>query len=139
MDELADKKQIAGLKASLGVTAADYLKAMRIRREMKEAFHKLFSDIDVLLAPARYGPASKLADPLDRGRSGPAPNDRGMSSLIPASNLVGFPALSLPCGFADKLPVAIQLVGLPFSENLLLAIGKQYQARTDWHRRRPTV
>jgi aspartyl-tRNA(Asn)/glutamyl-tRNA(Gln) amidotransferase subunit A len=52
---------------------------------------------------------------------------------------VGFPALSLPCGFAGKLPVAIQLVGMPYSENMLIAIGKQYQTNTTWHRRRPDV
>ena len=44
--------------------------------------------------------------------------------LIAAGTLAGMPALSLPCGFAGKLPVAIQLAGLPFSENTLLAIGK---------------
>lgn len=137
VDQLSDKKQIAGLKACLGISAADYLKAMRIRGEIKQAFRKLYADIDVLLAPARYGPASKLSDPLDKGITGP--QTPGMNVLIGAGNLVGFPALSLPCGFADKLPVAIQLVGLPFSENMLLAIGKQYQSHTDWHRRRPPV
>jgi aspartyl-tRNA(Asn)/glutamyl-tRNA(Gln) amidotransferase subunit A len=140
VDELADKKQIAGLKACLGISAPDYLKAMRIRGEIKQAFRKLYADIDVLLAPARYGPATKLSDPLDKGLTDrPIPKELGMSVLIGAGNLVGFPALSLPCGFAGKLPVAVQLMGLPFSENLLLALGKQYQSRTDWHRRRPTV
>jgi aspartyl-tRNA(Asn)/glutamyl-tRNA(Gln) amidotransferase subunit A len=140
VDQLADQKQIAGLKASLGISAADYLKAMRIRGEIKQAFRRLYADVDVLLAPARYGPASKLSDPLDKGITGrPIPQTPGMSVLIGAGNLVGFPALSLPCGFADKLPVAIQLVGLPFSENMLLAIGKQYQSHTDWHRQRPPV
>jgi aspartyl-tRNA(Asn)/glutamyl-tRNA(Gln) amidotransferase subunit A len=140
VDELADKKQIAGLKACLGISAPDYLKAMRIRGDIKQAFRRLYSDIDVLLAPARYGPASKLSEPLDQGITGrPVPQAPGMSVLIGAGNLAGLPALSLPCGFAGKLPVAIQLVGLPFSENMLLAIGKQYQSHTDWHRRRPTV
>jgi aspartyl-tRNA(Asn)/glutamyl-tRNA(Gln) amidotransferase subunit A len=140
VDQLADQKQIAGLKACLGISAADYLKAMRIRGEIKQAFRRLYADVDVLLAPARYGPASKLSDPLDKGISGrPIPQTPGMNVLIGAGNLVGFPALSLPCGFADKLPVAIQLVGLPFSENMLLAIGKQYQSHTDWHRQRPPV
>jgi aspartyl-tRNA(Asn)/glutamyl-tRNA(Gln) amidotransferase subunit A len=139
IDQLADKRQIAGMKSGLGVTAADYLKAMRIRAEIKREFHKLFAGVDVLLAPTRYGAANKLTEPLDAPRTSPAPKDRGMSDLVAASNLTGFPALSLPCGFADKLPVAIQLVGPPFSENLLIAIGKQYQGATNWHRRRPEV
>src|SRR5260370_19745152 len=140
VDELADKKQIAGLKACLGISAPDYLKAMRIRGDIKQAFRRLYSDIDVLLAPARYGPASKLSEPLDQGITGrPVPQTPGMNVLIGARDLAGLPALSLPCGFAGKLPVAIQLVGLPFSENLLLAIGKQNQGHTDWHPRRPPV
>jgi aspartyl-tRNA(Asn)/glutamyl-tRNA(Gln) amidotransferase subunit A len=57
--------------------------------------------------------------------------------LISAGNLAGLPALALPCGFAGRLPVALQVVGAPLSENLLLAIGKEYQGHTDWHRRRP--
>jgi aspartyl-tRNA(Asn)/glutamyl-tRNA(Gln) amidotransferase subunit A len=140
VDELADAKQIAGLKASLGITAADYLKAMRIRGEMKTAFRRLFADVDVLLSPSRYGPASKISEPVDQGLGDrPIPTTPGMNGLIGAGNLVGYPALSLPCGFAGKLPVAVQLVGLPYSENLLIAIGKQYQTRTDWHRKRPSV
>ena len=139
VDELADKFQIAGLKASLDITATDYLKAMRIRGEMREAYRRLFADVDILLAPTRYGPAPKLTDPLDKKSDTPPPKSVGMNLLIPAGNLMGLPALSLPCGFADKMPVAIQLVGNPFSENLLLAVGRQYQARTDWHRRKPAV
>jgi len=103
VDQLAYPKQIAGLKASLGITAADYLKAMRIRREMKDAFHKLFADVDVLLAPSRLGPAPKLSEPLDGASATAAvPKERGMTSIIAAGNLVGFPALSLPCGFAGS-------------------------------------
>jgi len=140
VNELADPHQIAGLKASLGITAADYLKAMRLRGEMKTAFRRLFADVDVLLSPSRYGPASKISEPVDQGLGDrPIPTTPGMNGLIGAGNLVGYPALSLPCGFAGKLPVAVQLVGLPYSENLLIAIGKQYQTRTDWHRKRPSV
>ena len=90
IDDLADKAQIAGLKASLGISAVDYLKAMRIRALIKTEFHKLFSDIDILLSPTRYGPASKLGDPLDQGIVGrPVPTAPGMNSLIQAGNLVG--------------------------------------------------
>jgi aspartyl-tRNA(Asn)/glutamyl-tRNA(Gln) amidotransferase subunit A len=67
------------------------------------------------------------------------PTAPGLTALIPAGNLAGLPALSLPCGFADGMPIAIQLVGRPFTENTLLAIGRDFQARTDWHRRRPPM
>ena len=45
----------------------------------------------------------------------------------------------LPCGFAENMPVALQVVGSPFSENTLLAIGREFQAHTDWHKRRPPL
>ena len=97
----------------------------------------MFSDVDLLLAPSRMGPAPKITDPLDHHSDRAVPKDAGITALIPAGNLAGMPALSLPCGFADNLPVAIQLAGLPFSENTLLALGKEFQTRTDWHKRKP--
>jgi aspartyl-tRNA(Asn)/glutamyl-tRNA(Gln) amidotransferase subunit A len=137
VDELADQKQIAGLKAGLDIPASVYLKAMRIRRLATREIFKLFSDLDVLLAPSRLGPAPAIGEPLDRHPDRPAPLNPGLTALIAAGNLAGMPALSLPCGFAGKLPVAIQLAGLPFSENTLLAIGREFQNRTDWHKRKP--
>jgi aspartyl-tRNA(Asn)/glutamyl-tRNA(Gln) amidotransferase subunit A len=138
VEELADQKQIAGLKAALEVPATEYLKAMRIRSLILEAFRDLLAEEDVLLAPSRLAAAPKITQALDRiGSDRPTPKDTGFSALIPAGNLAGLPALSLPCGFADGMPIAIQLVGRQFSENLLLSIGRAFQDRTDWHKRRP--
>jgi len=95
--------------------------------------------VDVLLAPGRPGPATKIDQPLDQP-PGPQPSANtppGLNGIIPAGNLAGLPALVLPCGFADNLPVALQVVGAPFSENTLLAIGREFQSKTDWHKRRP--
>jgi aspartyl-tRNA(Asn)/glutamyl-tRNA(Gln) amidotransferase subunit A len=140
VDQLADPKQIAGLNAGLEISAQDYLKAMRIRTIVQQKIRRLFADVDVLLAPSRLGPAPKVSEPLDHHTSeSPEPKDPGLSALIPAGNLAGIPAISLPCGFAGGLPVAIQLAGPAFSENVLLAIGKEFQTRTDWHRKRPKV
>jgi aspartyl-tRNA(Asn)/glutamyl-tRNA(Gln) amidotransferase subunit A len=138
VNELADAPQIAGLKASLEVPAKDYLKAMRIRRLIQEEFSKLFGDVDVLLAPGRSGPAPKVDQPLDApGPQFPQVTPPGFQGIIQAGNLAGLPALVLPCGFAERMPVALQLVGVPFSENTLLAVGREFQTRTDWHKRRP--
>jgi aspartyl-tRNA(Asn)/glutamyl-tRNA(Gln) amidotransferase subunit A len=129
IDELADPHQIAGLKAALDIPARDYLKAMRIRTIVQQKVRSMFGELDILLAPS-HGPAPKISEPLDRG---------SMNTLTPAGNLAGLPALSLPCGFADGMPIAIQLVGPAFSENMLIAMGKEFQSRTDWHRKRPKV
>jgi aspartyl-tRNA(Asn)/glutamyl-tRNA(Gln) amidotransferase subunit A len=140
VDQLADQKQIAGLKAGLDVAAKDYLRAMRIRSLLRQELRKLFISVDVLVSPSRFGPASKVKEPLDRStRPKPEPKQRGLRDLGAAGNVAGLPSLSLPCGFSDNLPVAIQLVGRPFTENNILALGVEFQKRTDWHRRRPPM
>ena len=108
---------------------------------VKSAFRDLFVDVDILLAPSRLTPASKITDALDRGATPgrEQPQSRGLNGLMPAGNLAGLPALSLPCGFADKMPIAIQLVGRPWFENQLVGLGRAFQGQTDWHRRRPPV
>ena len=135
VNELADPAQIAGLKASLDVPAKDYLKAMRLRRLMQEAFQRLFAEVDALITPGRSAPATPVSQPLDAGTNVPG----GFNGIIPAGNLAGLPALAFPCGFAGNLPVALQIVGPPFSENRILAIAREFQSRTDWHKRRPAL
>jgi aspartyl-tRNA(Asn)/glutamyl-tRNA(Gln) amidotransferase subunit A len=140
VDELADNRQAQGLKAWLEIHATEYLRAMRVRALAQEAFRDLFFNVDFLLAPTRDTTASKITDALDAGSAPVAtPKSRGLNGLIPAGNLVGLPAISLPCGFAGGLPIAISVVGRPFYENQLIAIGKAFQSHTDWHRRRPPV
>jgi aspartyl-tRNA(Asn)/glutamyl-tRNA(Gln) amidotransferase subunit A len=139
VEELADQKQIAGLKAGLEIASRDFLKAMRIRTLIQQHFRTMFIEVDVLIAPALYGIAPKANEPLDGGRRNQQTKARGFRSLVPASNLAGLPALCIPCGFAEGMPIGLQLVGRPFSENTLLAIGREFQNRTDWHRRHPKV
>jgi aspartyl-tRNA(Asn)/glutamyl-tRNA(Gln) amidotransferase subunit A len=141
VNELVDARQIEGLKAGLDIPAKDYLKAMRIRSLLKRKFRESFADVDVIIAPGRYGIAPPISEPLDgsgnRGAQPTRPSAPGMTGLIPAGNLAGLPALSLPCGFSRGMPAAIQVVGPPFSENTLLAVGREFQNRTEWHKRRP--
>lgn len=141
LNELADPSQAAGLRANLDIPATEYLKAMRIRSVLKQKFRELFGGVDVLLAPARYGVAPKITDPLDGPDRAPVPTPAspGMRRLIQAGNLAGIPALSIPCGFANNLPLALQLAGPAFTENTLLALGREFQNRTDWHKRRPPL
>ncbi len=96
VEELADQQQIEGLKKSLGVSAADYLKARDAQREITEAFSKLLYEVDVYLSPSRMGAANSAHQPFAQQQS-----KSGRSSIIAASNAAGVPALSVPCGFAD--------------------------------------
>lgn len=137
VNELADARQIAGLKASLSYTARDYLRAMQVRRSVQTAFADIFAGVDVLVSPARFGVAPRISDPLDRSSGAQPITARGFRALIPAGNLAGLPALVIPCGLADGLPVGLQLVGRPFSENTLLKVGLRFQESTSWHRLRP--
>ena len=141
-ETLVDARQKAGLRAGRRIRARDYLQAMRLRVLVQRAFGELFESADVLVGVGRPGPAPPVDEALDRqpGAAAPAPGaeGRGNPALIPAGNLAGLPALCLPCGFTpDGLPLAIQLVGPPFSENTLLSLGAWFQSETDWHRRRP--
>jgi aspartyl-tRNA(Asn)/glutamyl-tRNA(Gln) amidotransferase subunit A len=141
VNELADPSQIEGLKAGLTIPAAAYLKAMRARTMAQRSFKELFQTVDMLVAPARYGVAPKVSEPLDApsATTSPNPSVPGMRTLIPAGNLAGLPAVSFPCGFAAGLPVGMQLVGPAFRENALLAVAIEFQRRTDFHKRRPVV
>src|SRR6185295_10388420 len=77
IDQLADKRQIAGFKAMLELPATEYLRAMRIRSEVQEAFRKLFLDVDILLTPTRLAGAPKITDRLDAPLGRTAPTKRG--------------------------------------------------------------
>ena len=139
VDQLADRHQAAGLKAALDVPAVDYLRAMRVRSLAQAAMRTLFLDVDLLLAPSRLGVAPKVTEPLDGGSAASRPASRGLTQIIPAGNLAGLPALSLPCGFAGSLPLGISLVGRPFYENQLISVGRAFQGATDWHLKHPPV
>jgi len=111
---------------------------MRIRGIVRDELRKIFAQVDVLVSPSTFRVATRVTDRLDLPSQPSAePKQRGLRRLGAAGNLAGLPALSLPCGFAGGLPVAVQLVGRPFTENNILAMGVEFQRRTDWHRRRP--
>ena len=118
---------------SVGYYDAYYRKAQRLRRLVRDDFLAAFADVDAILTPATPTPAFAL-----RQESGAAPTAMYKQDVftVPAS-LAGLPALALPCGQAGALPVGMQLIGPHFAENTLLSLGEQFQAETDWHRRRP--
>jgi len=142
-EELVDARQKAGLRASLEIKARDYLRAMRLRTTLIEAYAAIFTNVDVILTMGRAATATRVTQPLDlpptAGGAVAQPTKRpGNTGMIAAGNLAGLPAIFFPCGFAtDGLPVGLQLVGPPFSEALLVAIVAAYQGETGHHLKRP--
>jgi aspartyl-tRNA(Asn)/glutamyl-tRNA(Gln) amidotransferase subunit A len=125
------------LKASLTYSAVDYLKAMRVRTQVQAAFRSLLAEVDLLIAPTSFNLPERAHQPFPEDEpKRPAAHSLAVG-LIPASNLCGLPAISIPCGFVNGLPIGLQIVGGPFSENRVLAFAREFQNRTDFHKRRP--
>jgi aspartyl-tRNA(Asn)/glutamyl-tRNA(Gln) amidotransferase subunit A len=116
---------------SVGYFDAYYLKAQRVRRLIRDDFIAAFATVDALLTPTAPGvafPIGAISDPVEMYQQD--------VFTVPAS-LAGVPALALPSGFHQGLPVGMQLIGPHFGENRLLGLGADYQRHTDWHRRTP--
>ena len=117
---------------SHGYYDAYYLQAQRIRRLIANDFVEAFKSCDVILGPTSPSTAFRL------GEKAADPVQMYLSDIYTiAVNLAGLPGMSLPCGFADGLPVGMQLIGNYFDEARLLDVAHRYQLATDWHQRRP--
>jgi aspartyl-tRNA(Asn)/glutamyl-tRNA(Gln) amidotransferase subunit A len=129
------------LAPGLTVSAYEYLQGQRLRAWLtREFIRSVFSRIEVLVTPTIPEPAPALT----RVKAGPVADVIArmgrFSRLTRPFNVLGLPALSLPCGAAaDGRPLAMQLVGRPFDEATLLRLGHAYESATEWHRRRPAL
>jgi len=120
----------------LMIPAVDYLQAMRARRPMKRAVAQLFEGFDAVVAPTR----ASVAYPADIGFGDAYPGVSGGPPLIAAGNLCGLPALAVPNGLGEKgLPTSLSFMAPALNERALIELGKAYQAKTDWHTRRPPL
>ncbi|MFT4561244.1 MAG: aspartyl-tRNA(Asn)/glutamyl-tRNA(Gln) amidotransferase subunit A [Gammaproteobacteria bacterium] len=113
---------------SSGYYDAYYTKAQQIRRLIQQDFKKALAEVDVLVGPTSPTTAFEI------GQKSSDPISMYLSDIYTtAVNLAGLPALSMPAGFVDGLPVGLQIIGDFFSESKLLQIAHQYQQVTDWH------
>ncbi|TVQ72978.1 MAG: Asp-tRNA(Asn)/Glu-tRNA(Gln) amidotransferase GatCAB subunit A, partial [Oceanospirillales bacterium] len=117
---------------SEGFYDAYYRKAQQIRRMIQQDFIAALNEVDVIMAPVTPCSAFRL------GEKNSDPVSMYMEDIFTLSlNLAGLPGISVPCGFADNLPVGLQIIGNYFAEAKLLNIAHQYQQVTDWHQRAP--
>jgi aspartyl-tRNA(Asn)/glutamyl-tRNA(Gln) amidotransferase subunit A len=117
---------------SAGYYDAYYLKAQRVRQLIAADFARAFAEVDVLIGPTTPTPAF----PLGAKTSDPVTMYLNDIYTIGA-NLAGVPAMSLPCGFVQGLPVGMQIVAPHFGEARMLNVAHLYQRETDWHARLP--
>jgi len=115
-----------------GYYDAYYVRAQKVRTLIKRDFDAAFRKCDVILAPTAPTTAFKLGEKA----SDPLQMYLNDVFTIPV-NLAGLPAMSIPCGFADGLPVGLQLIAPPLAEESLFAVAGAFQRDTDWHARRP--
>ena len=130
--EVKRRIMIGTYALSAGYYDAYYLKAQQVRRLIADDFRRAFAEVDVLVGPTSPSTAFRI------GEKAADPVQMYLSDIYTiAVNLAGLPAIALPAGFVDGLPVGLQVIGDYFSEARLLNVGHRYQQLTDWHQRVP--
>jgi aspartyl-tRNA(Asn)/glutamyl-tRNA(Gln) amidotransferase subunit A len=127
------RRILAGTYAlSAGYYDAYYLRAQRARRVIAGDFTECFKTVDLIAGPTAPTVAFKLGEKT----SDPLAMYAADVNTV-AVNLAGLPAVSLPAGFSNGLPVGLQLIAPAFAEARLLNAAHQLQQVTDWHLREP--
>jgi len=130
-EEVKRRIMIGAYALSAGYYDAYYLKAQKIRHLISDDFKKSFTDVDVIMGPVSPTTAWDLGSIKD-------PVSMYLADIYTLSaNLAGLPAMSIPAGFSQKMPVGLQLIGNYWSESKLLNIAHQFQQQTDWHQQHP--
>ena len=132
--EVKRRIMLGAFALSSGYYDAYYHKAQQVRTLIRQDFARVFQEVDALAAPVSPVVAFPIGDRAD---------DPVRMYLVDVYtlpvNMAGLPAMSVPCGFSDGLPVGLQLIGPHLAESRLLNIAHTYQQATEWHRARPEI
>lgn len=127
-DEVIRRIMIGTYALSSGYYDAYYLKAQKVRTLIKRDFDQAFSQYDAIIGPVTPTVAFRVGEMED-------PLAMYLSDIYLAPvNLAGIPAVSVPCGFVDGLPVGLQIIGPALSEARLLRIARAYERSHDYVR-----
>jgi aspartyl-tRNA(Asn)/glutamyl-tRNA(Gln) amidotransferase subunit A len=119
---------------SAGYFDAYYLKAQQVRTLIKQDFDRAFEKVDAVVAPVSPTVAFHLGEKVND------PLTMYLSDVFTLSaNLAGLCAASVPCGFAEGLPVGLHLMSAAFQESKMLRIAHVYEQATEWHKKRPAL
>jgi aspartyl-tRNA(Asn)/glutamyl-tRNA(Gln) amidotransferase subunit A len=119
---------------SAGYYDAWYLKAQKVRTLIRQEFDQAFERFDAMITPTSPTAPFKIGEKVDD------PLQMYLSDVCTLPiNIAGVPAISIPAGFTDGLPIGMQIIGKPFGEENILKIAHAYQQATDWHKRKPEI
>jgi aspartyl-tRNA(Asn)/glutamyl-tRNA(Gln) amidotransferase subunit A len=111
-----------------------YSKAAKVRTLIKKDFDKAYEKCDVIIGPVSPTTAWNIGEKIDD------PLTMYLSDIYTISaNLAGIPALSVPCGSVDNLPVGLQILGKQWDEETILKVGFAYEQATNWRKEKPPL
>ena len=133
--EVKRRIMIGTYALSAGYYDAYYLKALKVRRLIRQDFDQAFEEVDLIAGPVTPTPAYKIGEKIDD------PLSMYLFDLYTAStNLAGISGISIPCALSSGgLPIGLHLQAPAFEEERLLRGAQMYQGATDWHTRRPEL
>lgn len=119
---------------SEGYYDAYYKKALKVRNIIKREYENVFKKYDAIISPTSPTPAFKIGEKI---------NDVLAMYLIdvytvPVS-VAGLPAMSIPCGMVDGLPIGLQIIGNYYKEEDIFNIAYSYEQSTEWHKMKPQL
>ena len=133
-DEVKRRIMLGTFSLSSGYYDAYYKKAGQVRTLIIQDFEKVFADYDLILGPT----APSVAFDLDSLNHDPVAMYLADLLTIPV-NLAGLPGISIPAGFAQGLPVGLQLIGPKYSEETIYQAAAAFEATTDYHKQQPLI
>jgi aspartyl-tRNA(Asn)/glutamyl-tRNA(Gln) amidotransferase subunit A len=119
---------------SSGYYDAYYVKALKVRSLLRKEFTNAFKQFDAIITPT----SPTVAFPIGTKTHDPVSMYMNDACTLAAS-IAGIPALSIPCGFHEGLPIGMQIITTYLQESTALKLGYAYQKMTDWHKQRPTI
>jgi aspartyl-tRNA(Asn)/glutamyl-tRNA(Gln) amidotransferase subunit A len=132
--EVKQRIMIGTYALSAGYYDAFYLKAQQVRTLIRREFDAAFEKFDALITPTAPTTAFAIGEKSDD------PLQMKLSDILTIPiNMAGLPAISLPCGFSNGLPIGLQIIAPSFKEETLYNVAYSYEQSTDWHKSRPTL
>ncbi|MCA9265831.1 MAG: Asp-tRNA(Asn)/Glu-tRNA(Gln) amidotransferase subunit GatA [Planctomycetales bacterium] len=132
-DEVKRRIMLGTYALSAGYYDAYYLKALKVRRLIRQDYDAAFAHVDCIIGPVTPTPAFRIGENDDN------PLAMYLVDLFTVTaNLAGIPGISIPCGMSStNMPIGLQLQGHAFAEETLLRAAHMFQEATDWHTHRP--